>query len=381
MIYLDWNATTPPLDEALDAMRAAERDCWANPSSVHRPGQAARAQLDAAREAIAVLVARHQRDVVLTSGGTEANNLALWQPFLDGPTSEDGAGALVLSRLEHPSILSTAEGLARRGVELRWIDVCPDGTADLASLERALSSPARLVTLQAVNHETGVIQPIDEATALAHAAGALMHVDAVQAVGKIPLALSANMVTVAAHKIRGPKGIGALIGREGLKLRPLLRGGEQERGLRPGTQSAALAAGFAVAARHAVDSPAHHGRVLELRDELEARLIAMAARHQVRVERNGYAARVPHVTNLSWQGWRAPELCAALDLEGLAVSSGSACAAGTAAPSPVVTAMLGATRARSAVRFSLGETTKPDDVHRACVIVERVLERMSGNHS
>lgn len=373
MIYFDWNATTPPHDDVLDAMRAAERDCWANPSSVHRPGQAARALLDSAREAVAALVERHPRDVVLTSGGTEANNLALWQPFVDEPAGR----ALVLSRLEHPSVVSTAEGLAQRGVELRWMEVQADGTVDLPSLERALADRPQLVSLQAVNHETGVIQPVERATALAHAAGALMHVDAVQSVGKLPVAAlaGADLVTVAAHKIRGPKGIGALVGREGLKLRPLLRGGEQERGLRPGTQSGALAAGFAVAARRAVRTADSYAIVAVVRDELEAQLIALGADHGIRVQRNGSAVRTPHVSNLSWQGWRAPELCAALDLDGLAVSSGSACSAGTAAPSPVVMAMLGAERSGSAVRFSLGEAVTRAEIDRAVAIVRRLLER------
>lgn len=376
-IYLDHNATTPPHPSVLDAVMEVAAANWANPSSVHRPGQRARAELDRCRAAVGALAGMHPRDCVLTSGGTEANNLALWQAFLpEDDGVEPAPGALLVSRIEHPSITATAEELARRGVEVRWLDVDASGRVEAATVASSIArGPVRLIVLMAVNHETGVIQPVAEVAELAKAHGAQLLVDAIQAVGKLPPSTwaGADLVTVAAHKIRGPKGIGALLTRPGIKLRPLLRGGEQERGLRPGTQDPALAAGFRVAADRASSGPARYAAIAERRDRLELALLSVAERVGVVTSRNGTAARAPHVINLSWSGWRSPELCAALDLAGVAVSSGSACSAGTASPSPVITAMLGAERAESAVRISLGEDTSDAEIAAAADAFERVL--------
>lgn len=376
MIYLDWNATTPPHPDVIEAMAQAQRGSWANPASVHGPGRLARARLDDAREALAALTGYHPRDVVLTSGGTEANNLALTSAFscLGG----GGGGVLVLSHLEHPSVVRTAEALAARGVTLGWARpdasgvVTPEAVADALEASTQVEGP-RLVALQSANHETGVIQPVAEVAALCARRGALLHVDAVQAVGKLsPEAWTgADSISVAAHKIRGPKGIGALITRPGLPVAPLLRGGSQERGLRPGTVDPVACAGLAAAAHRAVGGVARYAALASLRDALEAALLALAPA----VVRNGTAARLPHVSNLSWPGWRGDELCAALDLEGIAVSSGSACSAGTAEPSPVITAVAGEARARGAVRASLGEDTTPADVAAAISAYERVISR------
>ncbi len=373
-VYLDHNATTPLHPDALAAMCEAERRAWANPASVHRPGQVARAELESARRAVAALVGKHPRDVTLTSGGTEANNLALWQPFLADPC----VGTLLVSRLEHPSVVRAAERLARAGVEVRWLAVGAAGVVSAAAVSAALQGAGGpiLVALQAVNHETGVVQPVAAVADVVHRAGAMLHVDAVQAVGKVPRCWQgADTVAVAAHKFYGPKGIGALVTAPSMKLRPLLGGGEQERGGRPGTQSAALAAGMAVAAKRALSGPERYLALAPLRDALERGLMAIAAACGLTVVRNGDAGRAPHVSNLSWVGWSAPELCAALDLERVAVSSGSACAAGTAEPSPVITAMVGAERARGAVRVSLGENTSRQDVARALAAWRRVVAR------
>jgi cysteine desulfurase len=184
---------------------------------------------------------------------------------------------------------------------------------------------------------------------------------------------AADFVSVAAHKLRGPKGIGALVVKPGCELVPVLRGGDQERGLRPGTQDASLAAGFRVAAERAIDGPSRYERLAVLRDRAEQALVLVGARHGVTVERNGIARRAPHVSNMSWGPWRGPELCAALDLEGVAVSSGSACSAGTAEPSSVIRAMLGSARAQSAVRISLGEETTWAELERAVAAFDAVL--------
>lgn len=366
-IYLDWNATTPPLAAALDEQRRVAGECWANPASVHLPGQRARAELDRARRAIASLVELHPRDVLLTSGGTEANNLAL----------RSAEGPIVTSRLEHPSVVRVVEQLEREGVLVGWVEPGAEGRLSPAAVEAAIATLGRvaLVSVQAVNHETGVIQPVTEIAEVVHRAGARLHCDAVQAAGRLPASSfrGADLVSVAAHKLRGPKGIGALVTRPGVPVRPLVRGGEQERGLRPGTQDAGLAAGFRVAAEHALDGPVRYAKVAPLRDRLEDELVALGRARGIAVERNGGEPRAPHVANLSWAGWRGPELCAALDLAGLAVSSGAACSAGTAEPSPVIRAMLGETRATAALRLSLGESTTSEEVAQAVARFATVL--------
>lgn len=370
-IYLDWNATTPPHPDVIAAVAAAMTEAWGNPSSVHSFGRRARVHVEDAREAVASLVGKHPRDVILTGGGTEANNIALLG-LLDvsaEPSTPTGqALGVVVSRIEHPSVTRAAARLADRGAPVTWVEPGADGvvTAEAVSeaLDRALAvGPVRLVVLQAVNHETGVIQPVAKVAEVAHARGALLHVDAVQAVGRLPPDAweGADLVSVAGHKLRGPKGVGALLMRAGVRVRAVLFGGEQERGLRPGTQDPAACAGFAAACERARGGPARYAAVGALRDRLEAGLLGMGAFGAAPV-RNGDGPRVPHVTNVSWPGWSGAELCAALDLEGVAVSSGSACSAGTAEPSPVLTAMVGRERASSAVRVSLGEETTEADV-------------------
>lgn len=378
-VYADWNATAPPLAESLEAMRDAAARAWANPSSVHREGRAARALVDDAREAIAALVVASPRDVVLTSGGTEANNLALVRPFVDAEGAVVG-GTLVTSRLEHPSIVAVAESLAARGVTVAWLPVGAHGAIDPADVERAFveaGAGPRLVALGAANHETGVVQPVAAASRVAHAAGATIHVDAVQAVGKLDPGAFTGFDTLAltAHKLGGPKGVGALVTRPGVALRPILRGGAQERGLRPGTVDAVACAGFAAAARHALSGPARQARLAPLRDRVESALVAVALAAGHAVRRNGEGARAPHVTNLAFGAARADELVAALDLEGVAVSAGSACAAGTPEASSVIAAMSGREVARASVRISFGETSTADDAERLIRAFERVLGR------
>ena len=374
-VYLDWNATTPLLPAALEAMRAAAEVGFANPASVHGPGRRARAFIEDARESVAALVGLDPRDVLLTSGGTEANNLAL---ALAAPRiGEPRPPAMIVSRIEHPSIVRTAEELERRGVRVAWVDPEPSGVVPASAFAETLDrlrpeADVRLLVLQAVNHETGVLQPIEDVARIASSCGALLHVDAVQAAGRLPRSTwtGADTISVAAHKIRGPKGIGALCTRPGLKVRPLLFGGAQERGVRPGTQDPIACAGFAIAAARASETgPSRYAEVRPLRDRIEAALLALGAL------RNGDAPRAPHITNLSFPGWRGDELCAALDLEGVAVSSGSACSAGTAEPSPVLRAMLGLERAASAVRISLGDETTNEDIDRALSAFRKVLHR------
>lgn len=378
-VYLDWNATTPPVAEVLDAMRAAASVSWANPASIHAHGRAARASVEDARGAIALLGGVDARDVVLTSGGTEANNLAIRSAF----TRDAPPRVLVTSRLEHPSVTRVAEALEREGrARVRWLSVLPDGTIDLDDLGRVLAEEAgnvALLALQVVNHETGVLQPVREAASAARAAGARVHVDAVQAWGRLlrdashdaldPL-FGGDTASLAAHKMRGPKGIGALLARPMTRLAPVLLGGAQEKGIRPGTVDPVAAAGLGAAAVRARESPPRWAAKASLRDALEAALVALGA-----AVASASAPRAPHVTNVSFPGWSGAELVAALDLEGVSVSSGAACSAGTVEPSPVIRAALGEERASAAVRISLGEDTTAEDVARATAAVERVLAR------
>jgi cysteine desulfurase len=373
-VYLDWNATTPPRDEVLTAMEGAARTAWANPSSIHADGRAARAAVEDARAAVAMLVGVSPRDVTFTAGGTEANNLAL-RSLAAGAA---GRGTIVTSRIEHPSITRVAESLEREGkAKVRWLGVTPGGMIDLEDLARALeeieTDTVSVVTVQAVNHETGVLQPVADVVRLAHARGAKVHLDAVQGWGKIDVPNGWDTATVAPHKMRGPKGIGALAVREGVRIDPVLLGGSQEKGIRPGTVAPALAAGFGVAA--ALASPARWAEIAPLRDRLEAALLALDPPHGRAIVAGDRSRRAPHVTNMVWPGWIGAELVAALDLEGVSVSSGAACSAGTVEPSPVIGAMLGPELGIRAVRISLGDLTTEEDVARAVEALAVVLAR------
>ncbi len=377
-VYLDWNATTPPLPEVLDAMHDVAARAWGNPSSIHSAGRAARAAVEDARAAVGLLVDADPRDVLLTGGGTEANNIALRSAFPDVVAEPRW---LLTSRLEHASVTRVAEALEREGrARVRWLRVEPSGVIDLADVERALAETrlaVALVTVQAVNHETGVLQPVREVVALARAAKARVHVDAVQAWGKVDTnaVADADTVSLAAHKIRGPKGIGVLVARAGTPLLPLVLGGPQEKGLRPGTGDAALAAGLGVAARRAIDGKVRYARIASRRDALETALLALLAGERQARRAGDTERRAPHVSLLVWPRWQGAELVAALDLEGVNVSSGAACSAGTVEPSPVLAAMFGNADAESGLRVSLGDDTTDADVEQALAAFTRVLTR------
>jgi cysteine desulfurase len=388
VLYLDWNATTPPHPDVVAAMARASSEVWGNPASVHGPGRRAKALVEDAREAVAALVGLDARDAVLTSGGTEANNLALWHAFADGlpPRGKrERPAALVVSHIEHPSVVRMAEHLGELGVVVAWVGPAPSGAVPVEAVAEALDwasarAEVRLVALGAVNHETGVIQPVEAVAALCRARGVPLFVDAVQAAGKLAPSTwaGADLVSLAGHKIRGPKGIGALVTRPSVRLSRMLFGGSQERGLRPGTQDPVACAGLAVAAERARSGPARYAALGPLRDLLEGELVRVGKAAGVVPSRNGAGDRAPHVLNMSWPGWRGDELCAALDLERVAVSSGSACSAGTAEPSPVLAAMVGAEQALAAVRVSLGEDTTAEDVREAASRWARVLGRSRG---
>ena len=359
-IYLDWNATTPPHPEVLAAMARAAEQTWGNPASTHRVGRQARALVEDTREKLAEICAVHPRDVLFTSGGTEANNLAL-----------SGALGLALSRLEHPSVTRVAEQLEGRGTPVEWVAVPPSGRLDPEAYRVALERLPRgsVAALMAANHETGVLQPLEEVALIAHGLGATVHVDAVQALGKLPPETwrFADSLAVAAHKIRGPKGLGALAFRGARAPKPVLLGGSQERGLRPGTVDPVAAAGFLVALLRAEAGPERYAPLAAWRDELEQAFAPLTHVNGEGVQ------RLPHVSNLSFEGVSGDELVAALDLLGVCVSSGSACSAGTTEPSSVISAMVGRERARGAVRISLGESTTNSQIHAAKAAFRRAL--------
>jgi cysteine desulfurase len=361
-VYLDWNATTPLRPEARAAMAVAS-ELSGNPSSVHAEGRLARRLVEDARAAVAAAVGTLPRNIVFTSGGTEANASAL-TPGLRSATGSP-VRRLVMSAIEHVSVMAGG----RFGADaIAKIAVKPSGVVDLGDLhERLASRPPALVSIMAANNETGALQPIQEAARMIHEAGGLLHVDAIQALGKIPLdinALGADLVTLSAHKIGGPKGVGALVLAEGLLgVEPLLRGGGQERGHRAGTENVAGIAGFGEAVKVATGAlAADRPRLEALRDRLEAALRQTPG--AIIFSRD--VPRLPNTTLFTVPGLRAETAVIGFDLEGVAVSSGSACSSGKVQPSHVLEAMgAGIAAAQGAVRLSLGWSTAETDIELA----------------
>ena len=350
LAYLDWNATGRLRPEAREAVLEALEACG-NPSSIHRAGRAARRFTERAREQVAALVGVEPRSVVFTSGGTEANALAL------SPALGD---ALFVSAIEHPSVRCGG-----RFPSVEEIAVTGEGVVDLVDLERRLAGVSRpLVSIMLANNETGVVQPVAEAAEIVHAAGGLLHVDAVQGAGRIACdfkALGADLMTLSAHKIGGPQGVGALLKREALDLQPLLRGGGQERGARAGTENVPGIAGFGAAAaavsRSWRDEAAH---TAALRDRLESGLKAISPQAAIF---GAASVRLPNTTLFAVPGVKAETAVIALDLEGVAVSSGAACSSGKVTPSHVLAAMgVPAELADGALRLSLGYSTTEAEI-------------------
>lgn len=371
-IYLDHNATTPLAPRALDVMAAVLREDYGNPSSLHWFGQRARGALDVARGQVAALIGAQPNEIVFTGSGTEADNLAL--RGVAGMAKEPRRKVLY-SAIEHHAIVNTAKALAEEGVPAEAVRVGQDGRLHLEDLEARLDDHVALVSVMLANNETGVIQPVAEVARLAHARGALVHCDAVQAAGKIPIdvrALGVDLLTVSAHKLYGPKGAGALYIKRGTRLRALLRGGSQEKNRRAGTENVAAIAGMGEAAALATERLAEEAvREAALRDALEARLLAIPG---TRV--NGEGPRVPNTTNVSFEGIEAESLLMALDLAGVAVSTGAACAAGAVEPSHVLRAMgLPMARIEGSLRFSLGRGTTEEDLRLAADKVAEAVER------
>ena len=373
-IYLDNNATTPLQPAVWEAMRPFALDAFGNPASAHAAGRRARRALEDAREQIAALLDASPDEVVFTSGATESNNLALVSLAGDPPAH------LLASSVEHPSVVEPLRQLAGHGFVVEWLPVGRCGIVNVADLTARLRDDTRLIAVQLANHETGAVQQSSEFGVRSSEFGAAFHCDATQAVGKIPIRfheLGATTLSLSAHKLHGPKGVGALLVRRGTKLRPLLFGGHQQRGRRPGTEAVALAVGLAAALDLAVrEMDARREIVVRLR----RRLLDYLRTHAAPIVLNGSEdGGLPHTLNLSFPGVKADLLLMNLDLAGVACSTGSACSSGSLLPSPVLQAMGVADDVlRSAMRFSLSFLLTAAEIDEAGRRVVEAVQRLRG---
>lgn len=376
-IYLDHNATTPLVSPALDRFCSVAREVWGNASSVHHFGQQAKAVLDGARASVAALLGAEPSEVVFTGGGTDGDNAAL----RGAAEALEPAGRrhLVVSSIEHEAVLQTAKALARRGWRVTTLPVGASGVVEPDALAAALTDDTAVVSVMHANNEIGTLQPVAELAALARARGALFHTDAVQTAGKLPLdvrTLGVDLLSISAHKFGGPKGVGALWIRRGVRLVPFMTGGRQERGRRAGTENVPGIAGMGAAADYARETMAETApRVAALRDRLERGILEGVPGTAV----NGTGPRVANTTNISIDRVESESLLIALDLEGVAVSSGSACSSGTLEPSHVLKAMgFPHHRTLNSLRFSLGGATTEAEVDHVVSVLPALVTKLRG---
>jgi cysteine desulfurase len=375
-VYLDNNATTPVLPEVLEAMRPYFGDHFGNASSIHHHGQETRAAVERARESVAALLGCRGSEVVFTSGGTEADNLAIFGRARAGDH-------VIASTIEHHAILNACKHLAMKmtGCEVTYIPVDGRSLVDPADVKRAIRPNTKLITVMLANNETGVLQPVAEIGKIAAEADVCFHTDAVQAAGKIPIdvnRIGCDLLTISGHKFHGPQGVGALYVRKGTQLEPMLYGGSHERSRRAGTENVPGIVGLGKAAELAIagfergDDRADQ-KMAAARDHLERELLEIEA-----TGLNGEGApRVPNTTNIYFDGIEGEALVIALDLKGLAVSTGAACSSGAIEPSHVLTAMgLRPDRARASIRFSLGKQNTAEDVEFALGLVPETVARL-----
>jgi cysteine desulfurase len=375
-VYFDHNATTPVAPVVADEMTRVLRDEFGNPSSIHFFGQRAKGILDDARSAVAALINGDPSEVVFTSGGTEADNFAI-RGVADAlePT---GRRHLIATSIEHEAVLNTFKALARRGWTTTLLRVDHSGIVTPAALEEALTDKTALVSVMHANNEIGTIQPIADLARIAHARGALFHSDAVQSVAKIPVdvrTLGVDLLSLSAHKFNGPKGAGALWIKRGTRVAAILTGGKHERNRRAGTENVSAIAGLGAAAAQAVAKMRTEGaRLAALRDRLENEILASIAGTTVNGDRR---QRVPNTTNISFDGIEAESLLIALDLEGVAVSTGSACSSGTLEPSHVLRAMgLPTHRTQNSIRLSLGAGNTDEEVDYLLAKLPKVVDKL-----
>jgi cysteine desulfurase len=385
-VYLDNNATTPVLPEVLEAMRPYFGEHFGNASSIHHHGQETRAAVERARESVAALLGCRTSEVVFTSGGTEGDNLAIF-----GLARE--ADHVIASTIEHHAVLNACKHLGKdrdkhpdkyhekTGCEVTYIPVDGRGLVDPADVKRAIRPNTRLITIMLANNEIGVVQPVAEIGKIAAEADIYFHTDAVQAAGKIPIdvnKIGCDLLTISGHKIHGPQGVGALYVRKGTQLEPMLHGGSHERSRRAGTENVPGIVGLGKAAelaRSGFERGDDHTdlKMAAARDHLERELLDIEA-----TGLNGEGApRVPNTTNIYFEGIEGEALVIALDLKGLAVSTGAACSSGAIEPSHVLTAMgLRVDRAKASIRFSLGKQNTAEDVDFALALIPETVGRL-----
>jgi cysteine desulfurase len=375
-VYFDYNATTPLAHDVIDAVTRATADCFGNASSVHHFGQRAKAAIDDARSAISTLVNADPSEIVFTSGGTESDNFAIrGAAEAIEPT---GRRHLVATAIEHEAVLNTLKALARRGWRTTLLPVDQSGVVAPDRLRELLSDDTAVVSVMHANNEIGTIQPIAELARLAHERGAIMHTDAVQSVGKVPVdvrTLGVDLLSLSAHKFNGPKGAGVLWIKRGTRMQPILTGGKHERSRRAGTENVPAIVGLGVAARLAAAKlTAEASRLEALRDRLEQGILSSVPGTVVN---GGRSPRVPNTTNISFDRVEAESLLIALDLEGVAVSTGSACSSGTLEPSHVLRAMgFPAHRTQNSLRFSLGLFSTEQEVDHVVEVLPRLVEKL-----
>jgi len=377
-IYFDYNATTPLAPDAIDALTAATRDLFGNASSVHTFGQQAKAALDHARSSIAALIGGDPLEVVFTSGGTESDNFAI-RGVADALESTKRRH-LITTAIEHEAVLNTLKALARRGWRTTILPVDQSGIVSPDRLREVITDDTALVSVLHANNEIGTLQPVAEMAAIAHEHGVLMHSDGVQSAGKISVdvrSLGLDLFSISAHKFNGPKGAGALWIRRGTRVQAIQTGGKHERNRRAGTENVPAIAGMGAAARLAVTKlDGESARVAALRDRLETGILRAVDGTTV----NGAPdRRVPNTTNISFERVEAESLLIALDLEGIAVSTGSACSSGTLEPSHVLRAMgFPPHRTQNSLRFSLGMFSTGEEVDRVVEVLPRLVEKLRG---
>jgi cysteine desulfurase len=371
-VYLDSNATTPVLPEVFEAMRPFYFDEFGNASSIHHHGQHARAAVEQARESVARLLGCRAAEVVFTSGGTEADNLAVFGLAGDGDH-------LITSQIEHHAVLNACKRLEQRGAEVTYLPVNAQALVNPDEVRKAIRPNTKLISIMMANNETGVIEPLEEIGRVAAEADIYFHTDAVQAAGKIPIEvgkIGCDLLSISGHKFHGPQGMGALYVRRGTLIDPLFYGGNHERQRRAGTENLPGIIGLGRAAEIAL-----HGfddgslkRIQTLRDRLETRLLAQIDAAGVN---SGGAPRVPNTSNIYFDHIEGEAMVIALDLKGLAVSTGAACSSGAIEPSHVLTAMgLAPDRARASIRFSIGKHNTEDDVEFALSLIPSTVARL-----
>lgn len=371
-VYLDSNATTPLLPEVFAAMRPYFLEEFGNASSIHHHGQHARAAVERAREAVAKLLGCRAAEIVFTSGGTEADNLAIFGLAQAGDH-------VITSQIEHHAVLNACKRLEQRGVEVTYLRVDRDGLIDPDDVRRSLRANTKLISIMMANNETGVLQPVDEIGLIAGDADVYFHTDAVQAVGKVPIdvkKIGCDLLSISGHKFHGPQGTGALFVRRGTLIDPLFYGGNHERQRRAGTENLPGIIGLGCAAEIAIRglNDGSVDQIRTLRDRLEADLLCHTGAAGVN---SGGAPRVPNTVNIYFDHIEGEAMVIALDLKGVAVSTGAACSSGAIEPSHVLTAMgLPPERARASIRFSVGKHNTDDDIDFALSLIPATISHL-----